>query len=713
MKINKLILKNFSSFEGINEFDFQVTGERNIILIGGQNGAGKTSLFSAIKIALYGPLAFGYVGTNAHYTSKIKEFINTKTFHSEKVEAGVTINISVKVEREYLDYSISREWIYNKQKLEEKYSIKRDGKELDNQQSSYFNNYLLGIIPPDLFDFFMFDGEEVGNIFATSSYNSYVKNALFTMCGMDVYELIRKFTNGYVAKTDCAELDINGYENIKQTVEELQVEIQQLEIRKGELENELENNHIQLSELETAYKNAGGITTEEKEKLLKEYEEAEKIKQEMTLQLKNFVEGMMPFYIVGDFADKISEQLDLEEKGEIYYYVQNKIRKNQIKETLEKYGKVTDAAIDEVVAVLLDSFRPKGYSDNIEPIHDLSKEEIGRVNAIFSAIYDFDKNQIIKLIKDKQNASRTTVEINRLLKNSMAEDDVSLFKERENTLLKERDTRVRELHDIEVVLNEKNDNLTLLMQECNKKHQELINNAQNKHVYELSSGVSKIMEQLLVNKTESIRTKLEQLTVKNLHSIYRKDNLITHIEIEDDYQFSLFQNVTYYEGELLSLINNIGFDATEKSIGHKGIQELFEKYKTNSVAGLKKALIETSQMELVETYKKIELSRLSKGERQIFILALYWAIIMISGQDIPFIIDTPYARIDANHRKEISEKFFPNISKQVVILSTDEEINEEYYRIIKRFIAKEYLLSNDESINKTSIENRYFFEVKE
>lgn len=79
---------------------------------------------------------------------------------------------------------------------------------------------------------------------------------------------------------------------------------------------------------------------------------------------------------------------------------------------------------------------------------------------------------------------------------------------------------------------------------------------------------------------------------------------------------------------------------------------------------------------------------MSKGERQIFILALYWAIIEISGQNIPFVIDTPYARIDANHRREISEKFFPNISDQVIILSTDEEINEEYYRIINLIYQK-------------------------
>ena len=61
MKINKVKLHNFSSYEGNNEFDFEITDAgKNIVLIGGKNGAGKTSLFTAIKVALYGPLAYGY-----------------------------------------------------------------------------------------------------------------------------------------------------------------------------------------------------------------------------------------------------------------------------------------------------------------------------------------------------------------------------------------------------------------------------------------------------------------------------------------------------------------------------------------------------------------------------------------------------------------------------------------------------------------------------
>lgn len=201
MKINKIILYNFNSFEGMNEFDFSSTGDqKNIILIGGKNGAGKTSLFNAIKIALFGPLTYGYVGINPYYISKIKDCINSNVFQTDKVESKVQINISLLIEREVKEYEITREWTYKKQKLEEHYFVKCEGKILDDQEQSYFQNYLLSIIPPDLFEFFLFDGEEVGNIFSTSTYNTYVRNAVYTLCGLDIFEIIRKQTSRYVGK---------------------------------------------------------------------------------------------------------------------------------------------------------------------------------------------------------------------------------------------------------------------------------------------------------------------------------------------------------------------------------------------------------------------------------------------------------------------------------------------------------------------------------
>lgn len=715
MKINKLILKNFSSFEGTNIFDFSVNNDgKNIVLIGGQNGAGKTSLFSAIKVALYGPLSFGYVGANTHYTQRIKEFINSKAFQTDNVESGVIINISVKVEREFHDYQISREWYFSKQKLEERYDVKKEGRALDEQELLYFQNYLQGVIPPSLFEFFLFDGEEVGNIFSTSSYNNYVKNALFTMCDMDLYEIVRKYTSNYISKVseNGSEVDEADYREVEKRVEVLAKSIQVSESRILELRLEKEKIDVQLQELEIAFKNAGGITEKEKEILLKDFAEAEKIKQEMSIQIKSFVEGLMPFFIVKDFADKISAQLDYEEKGEIFYYVQQKINKDAIKTTLEKYQVSREEAVEEIVKTLFDTFRPKGYSENKAPIHDLSKEEIGRVNGMFNALDDLNVDNILEMIRKKQVAADRTAEINRTLKSAMSDDDANSFAEKENKFLKKNELITRELFERERKLLDEKDTLVRMDQEKNQKYQKLVYSVQNKHVYELSNGITNIMSSLLDKKTRSMKTKLEDLIVENLQKIYRKDNLITHIEIEDNFQFNLYQNVTYYEGELLALINNLGYEEVAKLIGQKGASELINRYGVKSINELKKALESSSRMASIETYKRIELGRLSKGERQIFILALYWAMIIISGKDIPFIIDTPYARIDANHRKEISEKFFPNISKQVVILSTDEEINEEFYEIIHPYVAKEYLLTNNEKENRTTIEKKYFFEVK-
>lgn len=708
MKIKRIKLYNFSSYEGNNELDFEVADkDKNIILIGGKNGAGKTSLFTAIKIALYGPLAYGYVGINPHYIAKVKDLINSKAFQQDKVEAEVQISLQLKIEREIRDYVITRRWSYTDKKLLEEYIVVKDGQILNEQELSYFDNYLKGVIPPDLFEFFLFDGEEVGNIFSTSAYNSYVKNAVFTLCGMDVFEVIRKYTKGYVSKNDI------GNDDSVEMYEVARAELEQLEESKSELLEtieglnlDLEELEVQLTELQTLFKNAGGISKKEKTQLESEFNDAEKVKVETLTNIKMFVEGLMPFYILRDFTHKIEEQMDFEEKAEIFYYVQQKISKADIRSVLSE--DISEEKIEHLTEFLLDKFRPKGFSDSSEMMFDLSKEDIGRVNGMISAIDNFDKGSMIETVKKRKEAAEVTANINKILKNAMSEDEANGFAERENDILKKKEILVARLHEAERMLESVEEELASKEVVKERLLQTIKNNAQSKHVYELSSGLSNVMEQLIESKTESIRSKLEKVTARNLKTIYRKNNLITHIEVGKNFEFNLYQDEEYRLKEIQTLLKNLGVQEFSSLIGLNGAEKLKKQLDITEIAEISEL---DSSEKTIKLYKKIELNRLSRGERQIFILALYWAIIEISGQNIPFVIDTPYARIDANHRKEISEKFFPNISEQVIILSTDEEINNEYYGIIKPFISKEYLLINDENENKTSVENHYFFEV--
>ena len=713
MKINKIVLYNFNSYEGLNEFDFTSDDRnKNIILIGGKNGAGKTSLFTAIKIALYGPLSFGYVGVNPIYIAKIKDCINSKSFQMDVVESRVQIELSLRVEREIKEYEITREWDYTRQKLEERYYVKTDGCLLGDQELSYFQNYLQGMIPPDLFEFFLFDGEEVGSIFSTSTYNTYVKNAVYTLCGLDIFEIIRKYTIGYAGKavSDEEEKIHAQYEELRRNAEKIEKSYSELEAQIATDRDELEKIETELIEIETAFKNAGGITEVERQTLLKEFSEAEHTKTESLTRIKMFVEGLMPFFILRDFTGRISDQLDIEEKGEIYYYIQQKLKRQEIKNALNESQKVNDDTVDVLMEFLLKKFKPKGFKEGAQPVHDLSKEDLGRVNAMISAIDDFDVGAMVELVEKRRETADRTMEINRRLKSAMTDEDAGKFAERENVLLKKKDEISSSIHELEIRITIVKEELAAAIQKRDRAFQGIKDNAQNKHVFELSTGLSKMMGTILENKSESVKRNLEHLIVENLQHIYRKNNLITHIEIEDDFQFNLYQNVKYSSTELLHLIKNLGKEVFASEIGKQGMQLLYEKYQVATASQLYQALEADEQKSSYSLFKRIDISRLSKGERQIFILSLYWAIIELSGQDIPFVIDTPYARIDASHRKEISEKFFPNISKQVIILSTDEEINEEYYKIIKPYVAKEYLLINEESQNRTTVKQHYFFE---
>ena len=711
MRINSIRLHNFSSYEGDVFFDFTSTdSKKNIVLIGGKNGAGKTSLFTAIKIALYGPLAYGYVGANPHYIAKIKNLINSKAFQQDKVLAEVRISLSLKKEREYKEYIITRRWNYCNQKLNEEHFVELDGSKLDDDKTSYFENYLRSILPPDLFEFFLFDGEEVGNIFSTTSYNAYVKNAIFTLCGIDVYEIIRQQTNGYISKSpdgESASLYVE-FEAAKNEVEKLTVRKVDLENYIVQKEKRLEEIEILLMELETAFKNAGGISEQERKQYEDKYKKAEQKKTEAATKIRMFVEGLMPFIITSKLIGDISSQLEFEEKAEVFSYIQNKLTREDMKSVVGN-----NQTLDKLVDLINLKFMPKGYNKNNSYMFDLSKDETANVKGLISRIENFDKDEMLSFINTRVNASKETERINITLKNAMSDDDSVLFTEKENKLLKEKEAITQALFSAKSEDEQVNQELVLKMQLRDKIMQKIKETAQNKHVYELSSGLANMMSEFLDNRTVFMRKQLEELIVTNLRYIYRKNNLITHIEVTKDFQFNLYRDESYQEADLLYLMKNLGTSEFINQIGNHGREELLRLYSMESVEQVRKTFEKQTGGKKLNLYKKIELNKLSKGERQIFILSLYWAIIMLSGQDIPFIIDTPYARIDANHRKEISEKFFPNISKQVIILSTDEEINEEYYKLIKPYVVKEYLLVNDENQNKTSIENRYFFEVKQ
>ena len=85
-------------------------------------------------------------------------------------------------------------------------------------------------------------------------------------------------------------------------------------------------------------------------------------------------------------------------------------------------------------------------------------------------------------------------------------------------------------------------------------------------------------------------------------------------------------------------------------------------------------------------------TRLSEGEKQIFAVSVLWGLARAAARPLPAVIDTPMARLDATHRKHLVERYFPHASHQVVIFSTDTEVDRESYRRLQGHIARAYPL---------------------
>jgi DNA sulfur modification protein DndD len=101
--------------------------------------------------------------------------------------------------------------------------------------------------------------------------------------------------------------------------------------------------------------------------------------------------------------------------------------------------------------------------------------------------------------------------------------------------------------------------------------------------------------------------------------------------------------------------------------------------------------------------------RLSAGERQLLATSLLWGLAKASGRPLPTIIDTPLGRLDSSHRRHLLDRYFPVASHQVILLSTDEEVDETSLARLKSHIGRSYTLTFDEQEHSTIVKPGYFW----
>lgn len=719
MKINKLVLKNFRSYEEETVFDFTTTNDKNIILIGGKNGAGKSTIFEAIKVCIYGPIAYKYQGFNSSYISKIKSNINNNSLKNDSVDAFVSIDIELTENTEKNTYTLSREWTYEYKKLNEKFSVYKNHSTspLDEEELNYFENYITSIISPKIFEFFFFDGEHLSEFFIGKGSNVHLKESLLSLCNFDTFEVLKNtiILNNRSSKKSGDEIEI-AKENFLNLENELNKLCAEEEILRNDIQiisNELEDLQQNQLKLNNDFRKKGGILAEERDSFNARVVQLESRRSFINQNIKDFCNEMLPFLIVKNNLLNLEKQLKTENESLLYNHLKDKLNMNYIKNIL--LGKIDDSVLDSVAVTVSDSLvediKPDGYGDHLETIYNLSSEENSTLSSLIKTILSTDNKSTLDLFDELRNIANELAEIRQKLNASLEDNSLNVYLDSLSVLT----TQIAKLNENKNMLNSKSElltnRITAMKTERDKFKARYTELLQANKIIDMSDNLILMLDDIVSTLTDNKVKEIQNNFMTIFKKIIQKDNFIDFINVDSKFNVSLYINKMYSSLEIENLISNIGYDEMEKKLGELFFQDLFEIYNVENKTELSSAIKNNTQSSFLDLRTKIDINGFSSGEKQIYILCLYWALIKSSDIEIPFIIDTPYARIDETHRNNITSEYLSSISNQVIILSTNTEIDEKAYREIKPRLNGEYLIEYDDKNRKTIQSKGYFFEV--
>lgn len=694
MRIDKIILNNFGSYVGENTFNTKIDEDRNIILVGGKNGAGKTTLFTAMRLCLYGYMSFGYQNVNSHYNRSVTKLINSSAKMKKPAIASVTMKIAISNGQELDYYELCRSWVLS-DSLRETFNVIKNGETMSSEEVADFEKYLLSLIPPELFNLYFFDGEKIADFFMEEGGNTRIKDAFLTLCGYDTFDIMKKNFKRISSSDDSASIAVDKYTTLQDEYAFAKSTYETTEIELAECKDKILNCEAEITALEKNYSNSGGITEEEWNDKLFALKEEEKRRENLNSLLKKWANDVIPFLMIRDKIIAVKEQIEKENQNLKCKNFCEIISSDVVADIID-----SKKTIEELKMAVFAHFG-SGEAD----ILDLSFEQSTALLVTINDVLSFEMENIAKYKRTIKRSIAKTTKIRQELENSSISEVKNYMQERAR-LFEEKSMLINWQLTIEQNLALKKEEVTVAEAAMLKARTELETELKKASINNISARAIVMLDELQKTLYRKKIKEVEKFFKKEIKTLMRKTSFIDDISIDDAFNIHIYRNEKMSSEKLIDMIktnseeqvvNMIGSSAVEsikKLAGSEMLQDAVKYFENNS----------TEMIIPVELDK----SRFSNGEKQIFIMALYHSLIQLCKYELPFIIDTPFARIDTEHRNNISKYFFSKLNGQVFILSTNEEIDYDHVKIMKDKICATYMLENIDNKQTTIVSNTYF-----
>lgn len=693
MKINNIILHNFGSYEGTTDFDTRPCNGRNIVLIGGKNGAGKTTLFTAMRLCLYGYKSMGYKNPNSFYNRAVVKLINNTAKITKPTTTFVTMCIELNNGQGMDSFLLTRKWELN-ESLIESFSVLKNGADLSADEIADFEKYVVSLIPPELFNLYFFDGEKIADFFMDEGSNTRIKDAFLTLCGYDTFDIMRKNFKRIRAGIPTSAPALDEYIVAKDALASAKSLYHDLTDRLKACVDAIADCEATLDAEEKEYHQKGGITEEEWNQKLYTLKEEEKKRETYNALLKKWANDVIPFIMLRKQILALKAQIENENQALKYTYFCEVLNSPAVQALVkDKLAEIDSAAFAD-------------FGTEKEPILNLSFEQNSLILAQINTILSFEQDKVEKCKKAIKRSLNLTAKIRKEIESSSI-TSVQEYMKRRAQLFEEKSALLVQRVESEQQLVAQKEALTLAEQQLGKVQTRLEEELKKASINDISARAIVMLDKLQEILYRRQIDKVENCFRKEIRTLMRKTHFIDDIYIDDNF------NTHIYRTEKVSIekIRKALKTNTEEQLlafwGAKAMQTLYKKANSNDYNDMCK-YFESVDIKSLSLQIEIDKASLSNGEKQIFIMALYYSLVSLCNHELPFVIDTPFARIDTEHRHNISKHFFSELKGQVFILSTNEEINSSHVQILKDKIAATYMLENSDNKRTVVVKNSYF-----
>lgn len=665
MIFTELSLIDFGLFRGIHTIPLTPKPGRPVILFGGKNGAGKSTLFEAVRLCLYGQKAFSGSLSKEAYLSYLNSRIHSNpTLLIQPTVASIALEFNYSDAGELHAYRVTRSWGRREtQKIQEYVEVTRDGKALEEVSDEYWQDFVRDMVPPGISQLFFFDGEKIQHLAEDASDQASLADSIKSLLGLDLIDRLQSDIGYFISRQIAPSLDqesSGAMQALERQQEVLGARLEQLRVKRGNLESKLTEERSAIQRVEAKLTSSGGTFSRSRESLIQKRATIQAAITQHEAALRQLSGGILPFALVPHLCQQVVNQLHKEEsaaqaKAGIKLF---QIAKKELAQRISSaplWASVPSAMKNklrrQVTEIVVQPLEMETAVHD-EPIHPISPTE---------------RRLILSWIQQ-------------------AKTEVPIFLRAMGT---ELESLYRDLNKAEVSLKKipADEGIKPLVEELNQLHH---------HFSELDRQARELDQE--ANLTEARHAEVTRLYQKQLATFAERDSVKSRTRLASkvqtvlsDYQTALLQK------KVLELQ-----DAVTKSFN-----TLCRKRDS-----LRRVAIDPKDFS-VTLYDKqgrpLPKSQLSAGEKQIYAVAMLWALGKISGRPLPIMIDTPLGRLDSDHRKLLVNEYFPAVSHQVIIFSTDTEIDQTYFSDLKKSVAHAYSLDFDQAEYSTTISKGYWW----